>query len=1039
MANKVGINDDIYTLPSVQPRIPENVSSAKTASLLNPSSYKPLGKATDEDLITDGTDLQTATARDESSIWNTMSAAVAPTARDWGNAFYESFKYTPDVLYRPDADAQDFINKYSMQSKDDIAYLNAAVSYEDMQFRQERLLARRDEMQAIADNPITGMLSSVVDIDAAALLVPAAGEVVGASKVARLGQRALTGGVAAGGAYGINQAFEDKSVRTDLERDLDSLTFGLVGFLAPIKYKPKPLDSAIEAEMAAVAAETTARADATASVGGTNLFGHSMRIPISQELDTSKLIMPDWAKGNKHIAAIQSSADTMWHYTGGNIDNIANRLLAAPRTQGDNVPYAVAHNQALLEAKLVSVEDAIDRAAMDLYGTQPNRMWGRKAHTEAQYAVSEQFNGVMQRLDQQVLDRLNAGVKVTNEDIAKMIDETNAPAQIKAIQHAYVKSGFAETALARSREVGLLENLDDVAALHARSTYMPVRHSYERMNNLMKTGVKREEIAEFLGAQIKRMYPELEAAMAKAGSKRFVLTNKQLGLNFIENQEKLAKGLSEVQTAGLTRDQMVTLLRKGGVADENLERIADVIYKGTQDAGTGVAKPFRKRMSWDFNATATAKSGKQFSMSDLVDGNAFMNLTDYTRTISKRIGLAQYGIKTQNDLDTVLMGIMDNLPHNVTMAEAKRFLQNVRAQSLGQPVGDAVPETVRSLNSVAGSMFLSNSGLYNTVDLVTQTAKMGLLRTLPEIMNGLKNIVNPMKKMSKQEATDLYDVLTGMLSTDGRWKNITTRYSDDFEVTTGTHEAIQYYAQSTRFLNMSEYVKRFQIGLMGGIFTTAFKNASKGSAKDIAFLRDRLKMSNQLIDEVSAQYRTHGAAVDMWDNNVRMAMEQKVFYETDNLAHTIRTGELPAIMEHSAVGKILFPFMSFAFAMQQKILRNTYLRDGGTGVAMLAAVQFPAAALVGMARNVKNGNDYDKDLAKSAVNSISMLGAFSFPLGVIINGGLNGSSSALGAVDNVYKAGTKAAEGTLDARTFKNATPLGAFTGLDLFITAIEE
>lgn len=1042
MASKYGVGKDIRTLEAVQPNIPENVGTGKGKKLIGTlaaDSYKPLGSANTADLLVPEQQLQDATAREEAGLFETATAAVAPTARDWGNAIYESYKFTPDVLYRPDADAQEFFNEYQITNQDEVAYINAANSYEDMEFRKRRILDRRDDQQKIADNPITGVVASMFDIDAAAMLVPAVGEVAGAAKLGRIAQRTANAAIGAGGAYAINSALEDKSTRTQTERDLDSLTFGLVGFMSPIKYKPKELDAAITKEMADIAAQNTAKADEIGSVGTTNLFNHQMKVPISQPIDTSKLMVPDWAKSNKTVAALQSSADYMYHITHGDMDNVVNKILAAPRTQGDNVPYATAPVQALLEAKLTSVEQAIEKAAIALKETSPNRGFGRKKHTQAQYEVGEQFGQAMQRLDQTVVDRLDAGLKVTKEDIAALIDEQAIPNEIKDIQRAYVNSGFAEEALSRAKQVGLLENLDDAAALHSRSTYMPVKHSWERMNNLMKSGVTREEIATFIGKQIKQMYPDFDKALAKSQKAKFVLTEKQLGLNFIENQEKLALGLSEVQTAGLTKDQMITLLRKSGVDDENLNRIADVIYKGTQDAGTGVAKPFRKRMRWDFNAVGESASGRQFTMGDLVDGNAYMNLTDYTRTMSKRIGLAQYGIKTTNDLDQALAETMKNLPKNVSVEEARRFLQNVRAQALGHPMGEAVPETVRSLNTIAGATFLSNSGLYNTVDLVTQVAKMGLLRTLPEIKKGFSNLINPMKKMTKGEATDLYDVLTGMLSTDGRWRNITTRYADDFEVTSGIHEGIQYYGQSTRFLNLSEYAKRFQIGLIGGTFVNAFKNAAKGSAKDIAWLRNDMKFSDELVKGVQEQYKLHGGTIDLWDNNIRMAMEQKVFYEADNLAHTIRGGEIPAFMEHSSVGKIIFPFMSFAFAMQQKVLRNTYQRDGGAGIAMLAAVQLPAAVLVGMAKNVKNGKEPDEDLAKNSVNALSMLGSFSYPLEIIINGGLNSSSATLAPIANAATLGKKAAEGTLDMRSIKGATPLGSFTGLDLFITAIEE
>ena len=75
-------------------------------------------------------------------------------------------------------------------------------------------------------------------------------------------------------------------------------------------------------------------------------------------------------------------------------------------------------------------------------------------------------------------------------------------------------------------------------------------------------------------------------------------------------------------------------------------------------------------------------------------------------------------------------------------------------------------------------------------------------------------------------------------------------------------------------------------------------------------------MSDEFVRDITKEWNTHGAAIDNWTARIRVAMEQEVFFEADNLAHTIRTGELPAFLEHSSVGKVIFPFLSFTMAMQ---------------------------------------------------------------------------------------------------------------------------
>ena len=153
---------------------------------------------------------------------------------------------------------------------------------------------------------------------------------------------------------------------------------------------------------------------------------------------------------------------------------------------------------------------------------------------------------------------------------------------------------------------------------------------------------------------------------------------------------------------------------------------------------------------------------------------------------------------------------------------------------------------------------------------------------------------------------------------------------------------------------------------------------------------------------------------------------------------TLRNGEIPAFMEHSAVGKVLFPFMSFTLATQQKVLRNTYARDGAAGVAMIGALQLPLAVLVAMARNVALGKAPDENLARGATNSISILGTFGYPLGIALDGGLKSSSTPLAPVASVLQFGQKVYAGDAQVSDAIAASPVGAFLGLRAVVNALE-
>ena len=95
------------------------------------------------------------------------------------------------------------------------------------------------------------------------------------------------------------------------------------------------------------------------------------------------------------------------------------------------------------------------------------------------------------------------------------------------------------------------------------------------------------------------------------------------------------------------------------------------------------------------------------------------------------------------------------------------------------------------------------------MDLATQMQKVGVLRSLPHFKAAMKPMFNSLKKFNHSEAKELEDILTGRLLQGSRWKNFQVRYADNFEVTSGIHEAAQYYGQSARFMNLSESLKLF--------------------------------------------------------------------------------------------------------------------------------------------------------------------------------------------------------------------------------------
>lgn len=998
-----------------------------------------------------------------------IGSGMFTTALDWYGGYKEDFKFEKDPYYNPKEDADEWFKQNDTLSADEVEYLNGAESYDAFNYRTQRLLDRRMRMQVQAERPFASAFGSLADADLVANLIP----VIGQSKtVGRLGA-AASGATA---ATAINLGNEN-SIRTDGEQALDALTFGVGGLFSNVRVGSKagqtmvrvePLEEAVEQEINIVKgrlrvqsgqvlteadmpkptlrlyagiddavkelqAEQATKASISGSVGEAEIMGVPVQIPISQPT-VSQFKVPDWY-ANTFGKWIESSADKMYRLTGKDSNNPLNNLLATPRTQGDNATYHASAVQNELEAMLVRFEDDLDTATSKIYGTR-SMGFSRADHIKNQQEVMKAFQEGLQAVDRIVVQREKAGIKTTPEDIEALIKDMTKDEHIQNLQLSYVKSGFAETAYDHMRRVGLIDE-DMAEKLTRRSTYLPLRHSYDKLNSTLKSGIDPDTLYKFIGEQIMRMYPTLQG-------KDFTLTAKQLGQNFIRTQERANLDLADMTSTGISKDRMRELLSTGTkLSQDQIDEVLGKLVPASERDGSNAMKNLRQRIDWDWDfKVQDKKTGRIIGMADIVDTDVALTLNDYARTTSKRVGLAQYGYKTPADLDDALEALVSNRPPDVSLSEARNFAKNVRASLMGMAVGEELPAILRSLNTVGGSMVLSNSGIWGVMDLATQTMKLGLLRSMPHLLKGMKHAVKPLKGLSKSEANSLYDVFTQRLSTEGRWRNFSMRFEDNFEVSKGFHERIAFYGQGTRFMNLSESVKRMQVGIMGGVFTSAFEGAAKGNARDIKFLTKNLKMSDELVRDITKEWNTHGAAIDNWNARIRVAMEQKVFFEADNLAHTIRTGELPAMLEHSSVGKVIFPFLSFTMAMQQKVLNHTMQRDGIAGLAMLLAVQLPMSVLLGMTKNIKDGKEPDEKLASTSMTALSMLGVWSIPLGAINQGGFRGGATAftpfnkgLGLANKLFSE-----DADVTGRDIKSATPfVGSLAALDFVLSAIED
>ena len=762
---------------------------------------------------------------------------------------------------------------------------------------------------------------------------------------------------------------------------------------------------------------------------------------------------------NKWIAKFQSTADELNWLTQGDTNTVVNKLYSNPAiNNGDDVVSAQNVYLNNYEARLMGIEDSL-KSAVAATGIRDNpyTRWTGK-YREATQQVSADFQVAMQKLDAEALAYYSANGKVPDRALyAQMIEATGHHPSMKKLMNDYIDSGFAtkiyDDVYDRgwlTREVtdpvtgvkSTVNGMDDVVR---RPSYMNLKHSYDKIEhsvNVRKIATM-DEMADFIGHQIAKMYPDL--LNPKNATKTFVLSERQIGQHFIQTQANSARSLSDVSSTGMNKTQIADILTQvGGMTNKEAGVVAKRMFDEMHAKGTNTPKNLRRRIEWDWSAKMRTSSGHELTMRDIVDDSVMGNLEDYARSSAHRNGMADYGLNSVSELENLLESYLSKLPEGTNVQQARQFMQNTRDVILGRAIeNNPVPEGIRSAQAIADLFLLANSGLYTMIDIATQMQKVGVIRSLPAMKQGMKATFNNLSKFSATEAKELEDILTGRLLAGSRFKNFTVRYADNFEVSAGIHEAAQHYGQTARFLNLSESLKRFQVGILSSVYVNNLKGAMTGSAKELKFMKDKLKMSDTLIKEIQGEYAKHGTKIDNWKNSTRIKYEQKVFHDADNLAMNVHRGEVPAILEHSQVGRIIFPYMRYAFGMQNKVLRRTINRDGAAGIAMLLAVQIPTAMLVGASINIRKGEEYDKDLLALTLRSMSALGSLNYPMEIALSGVSSSGVTAAAPFSKTYNLGKEVISGGGDGefswRQAKVNSPLNAAVPLDLLLLALEE
>lgn len=688
-----------------------------------------------------------------------------------------------------------------------------------------------------------------------------------------------------------------------------------------------------------------------------------------------------------------------WDKLNGYSPDLANQLLANP--MDDVAESAVAYGRStLLEADraLVPLEQAIKAEVPGWRSVFPQTRARARAETAELGRAARQWLNTAQQIE------ARGGVPVPPTD-----------PRVKRIVDAYTEGNFGTIVGTRAQEAGVF----GADALTPSKYYVPVRHSYLKMQEFVEQGKGSwTDLHKMYGQQIARIYPRLTTPATNGG---LGLTSEALGKKFVYTQ-KLRQADQKAQAfRGTTQDELAEVLRAEGVEEGKIKGLLSTLQPKADEAGK--QKNLRTRMDWDYEGTYLGSKGQVMSINEFMDDDLLGSLQTYARNMSGRIGLARVGFTKESDLDDAIGKALDNLPA-AERQKAQEFFGNVKSQLLGQPVGEVAPDWFRTLTSYGASTQLGNSGVYAIADYAQLINEFGVSTVAKHFLKSTKGVINA-KSITKEQAEAIQQVISGQLFAEGRVRPFVTHLEDNWVGPAGSiHEVAQYGGQYIKYLNGSEFVRRHQINAVAGIMDDLVGNLAdvRKAGASAKYFRS-LNMSDTDIAEATAQVQRHGTVIDNWDAAVKAKMMNTLISATDNIAITIRAGEQPAFIEHSAIGRVLFPYMRYVFGANQKILRRNYSRNGVMGVALYMSAAIPLSVVAGMMSNIIQGRDSEEDLVARTVRSLPGLGIASLAADGFMQGDVGGTAPVFAGPNNLFQMVDKLKRGELEVQDVLKAVP----------------
>ena len=669
---------------------------------------------------------------------------------------------------------------------------------------------------------------------------------------------------------------------------------------------------------------------------------------------------------------------------------IGERLLADPvHDNYDTVIARAVTHKRRGETSLHILDETLGDVVREYYGggsrlSQFNPLQ-RAAQNRAERAAQRDFSTTLMRVQALEDDAIAAGNKFNLNAALNRVAPNDG---IKRAVREYVDSNFAQEHMQAMKRTGV-RGADE---LQAREVYSPLRWDYNAVIAGTRRGIPLDEIARWFGSDLARRFPDLIS-----GNR----TVESLGHEFLRTQKEIHSGLHG-RLQGTTRESLEAMLTNRGMSNNEATALTDKLYNTSLDRGK--AHNLHRRNRWDMQKQY-AYQGQVYTLADFADHNIMENLHTYNHMMSHREALAATGIQGESDLRSLFQQIIDNAPENTNIEGIKTFLNNTTDQLLGRAVGEYTPPWMRNSTIIGSALHLSNSGIYNAMDLMTTANEIGMRQMITKSVQALPEVFRDISKLSKSEAARLKDVLAADVLAEGRLKNFITHFDDNHTVNSGTFSsAIANAAQSVKYLNASEHLRRWNVHIIASAYEDMIQGAVQGNKKFAEYFKS-IGMSDELMGKIRKEIDTHGMLVNKWDADVAFDTQRYMSMASDNLAMTVHAGEVPALLEQTVTGKVIFPYMRYAFAGNQKILRRVNARSGLAGVAMLLAAQAPLSAMLAATINVTNGKEWDDNLAIVAMRTATSLGYISQAIDPIASGGFTNSAVVLSPLTSTLRLG----------------------------------